>query len=434
MDTKKLVAALHPLERKTLPALKENKDFSAIVKATQLQEVEVMRALQWMENKKIIKLNQELTEVVLLNKKEFIKDGLPEKRFLKAAEKHKKLEDIQKAAKLSSQEANACIGLLRKKAAIDIKKDKGLVITLTYNGEKLINKESLEEQFLKNTFPIELDKLKPEEKLALDNLKNRSILKIDKIKHITVELTSMGKDLLKEKMTDNVIERLTTDMLKSGSWKKKEFRRYNVLIDVPKQSGGKIHFVNQSIDYIKRIWLEMGFTEMNGRLVDTSYWDLDALFVPQDHPARAMQDTFYLSKNGQILKGKLPKEYKKVKDTHETGGKTGSTGWGGKWCEETAKEVLLRTHTTVLSARAIASLKKDGLPGKYFAVGKVFRNEALDWKHLFEFYQVEGIVIDKNANFKHLRGYLKEFYKKMGYKDVRLRPAHFPYTDRKSVV
>ena len=58
----------------------------------------------------------------------------------------------------------------------------------------------------------------------------------------------------------------------------------------------------------------------------------------------------------------------------------------------------------------------------------MFRNEALDWKHLFEFYQVEGIVIDPNANLKHLKGYLTQFYKKMGFTKVRMRPAHFPYT------
>ena len=74
-------------------------------------------------------------------------------------------------------------------------------------------------------------------------------------------------------------------------------------------------------------------------------------------------------------------------------------------------------------------MKKDDLPKKFFKIGKVYRNEALDWKHLFEFYQVEGIVVDKNANFRHLLGYLVEFYKKLGHDKIRIRPANFPYTE-----
>ena len=108
---------------------------------------------------------------------------------------------------------------------------------------------------------------------------------------------------------------------------------------------------------------------------------------------------------------------------------TGSTGWQQPWSEEKAKELLLRTHNTVLSAQAIARLNESDLPAKFFTVGKVFRNETMDWKHLFEFTQVEGIVVDPKANLRHLKGYVREFFLKMGFKDVRLRPSHFPYTE-----
>ena len=68
------------------------------------------------------------------------------------------------------------------------------------------------------------------------------------------------------------------------------------------------------------------------------------------------------------------------------------------------------------------------LPAKFFSVA-VFRNEKLDWKHLFEFYQTDGIVVDEDANFKHLLGYLKRFLNKMGHSKIRFRPAYFPYTE-----
>jgi phenylalanyl-tRNA synthetase alpha chain len=141
-----------------------------------------------------------------------------------------------------------------------------------------------------------------------------------------------------------------------------------------------------------------------------------------------MQDTFYLGAEA-IEKGKLPKIHKAVKETHESGGKTGSLGWQAPWSEEEARKLLLRTHTTVLSAQTLARLQPEDIPAKFFSVGKVFRNEALDWKHLFEFYQVEGIVVDPDATLKHLKGYLRIFFGKMGYPDVRMRPGHFPYTE-----
>jgi len=71
-------------------------------------------------------------------------------------------------------------------------------------------------------------------------------------------------------------------------------------------------------------------------------------------------------------------------------------------------KLVMRTHTTSLSARTISQLKKTEIHSKYFAIGKVFRNETVDPGHLFEFNQTEGIVIDKNANFQHLLGYLKD--------------------------
>src|SRR3989344_6392857 len=108
-----------------------------------------------------------------------------------------------------------------------------------------------------------------------------------------------------------------------------------------------------------------------------------------------MQYTLYIAEPGTAP---LPAESKKIKAVHENGGKTGSKGWGSSWSAEEAKKLLLRTHMTVLSARTLSRLKQSELPAKFFAVGKVFRNEALDWKHLFEFYQVDGIVIDPNAN------------------------------------
>jgi len=425
MEAKKVVEGLHPLERGVLPVLKDGIVFTEVVSKSGLKEVEAMRALQWLENKKIATLKKDRVEVVSLdiNGKKYLKEGLPEKKFLSKLTKDTTLDDFKKKAGLSDEEFNVCIGTLRKKAAIMILP--GRKLKKTEQADRFLKEESLEEKFL-SKLPLKVDELSPEEKFAYAELKKRKqIIKTDDEKTVTVHLTELGKDLIKLDLTEEFGDRLTAKMLKDGSWKKQKFRSYDVKINVPKIYGGKRHFVNQSIDYIKKIWLDLGFKEMTGNYVQTSFWDLDALFVPQDHPARDMQDTFYLG-----TQGKLPKDFtEKVKKTHENGGDTGSKGWGYKWSSEKAKENLLRTHTTVLSAQTISNLKKEDLPVKFFAVGRVFRNENLDWKHLFEFIQVEGIVIDPSANFRNLVGYLKEFFGKMGFPDVRIRPAHFPYTE-----
>lgn len=415
-----------------LPFLTQYSILGDLVDISGLSQVEVMRALQWLENKDIIVLKVETRELVSLdeNGKKYIKSGLPEKRFLKAIkDKILSMDDIIKAAGLEKQELNACIGMLKGKAAINFKDNK---ISITDHGKGLIGKESLEEQFLNKLSEGDADisKLSPEDKFAYDVFsKRKKIIKTTINKERIADLTELGKRLSTMKIdTTGVVDALTPGMLKDGSWKDKRFRRYDVKTNVPKINGGKRHFVNPSIDYVKKIWLEMGFTEMEGPFINTSFWNFDVLFTAQDHPVRDMQDTFFI-KNPKT--GKLPnaKFVDSIKNIHENGGDTGSKGWGTTWSKSESMLNVLRTHTTVLSARTIANLKESDYPAKFFAVGKCFRNEALDWSHLFELTQTEGIVIDPNANLRNLLGYLKEFFKKMGYPKARFRPAYFPYTE-----
>ena len=260
---------------------------------------------------------------------------------------------------------------------------------------------------------------------VLDEFRKRGIVEFRDRRFITASITPLGKKVLRHIKTD-MIDKLDSKMISSGSWKKKEIRPYDVTVKVPEIYPGKKHFIRQAIDHIRRIWIEMGFKEMKGPMVELCFWNFDALFTPQDHPAREMQDTFFMSKpkTGRIVRGNSAA----VKRAHETG-VAGSKGWGYHWEESIAKQLVLRTHTTSLSARKLATMRKGDIPGKFFSVGKVFRNETLDWKHLAEFYQTDGIVVDPDVNFKHLLGYLKRYLTKMGFAKARFRPAYFPYTE-----
>lgn len=431
-----VVKSLHRLERIVLPFLETKEEVKELAEASKLKDIEVMRALQWLSNKKIVSISEESEEFVVLesNGRKAKEEGLPERKALSLLTVNKQTADSLVAAGIDQTEINIIIGSLKKKAAIDITKEDGkLVLSITAAGKQLAGKKSLEEQFLAKDFPIPLKNLQAEETFALNNLKSRkNMLSVETKKTVRATLSPEGKKLVKAGITqEGGAEKLTHAMLKTGTWKKKTFRPYDVEINVPKINRGKKHFVNEAMDYVKDIWLDMGFEEMSGTHVQTSFWDLDSLFVPQDHPAREMQDTFYLKNpvNGKILD---KESYERVKKVHENGGDTGSKGWQTTFDDDLSKKNLLRTHTTVISAHTLAEIKKKiqkGEAAKFFIVGKVYRNEALDWKHLFEFHQVDGIVIDPNANLRHLKGYLSAFYKKMGFEKVRMRPAHFPYTE-----
>ncbi|MBI2630560.1 phenylalanine--tRNA ligase subunit alpha [Candidatus Pacearchaeota archaeon] len=427
-DIKKIVESLNPDERVILPYLNE-KEMKAILKKSGLDETRVLRALQFLENKGILRLKSEESKLADLgdNGVVYLKNGLPERRLLNILAEFPliSLKEAKEKSKLSENEFKAAIGALRKKVMIELKGEK---INLAAKKEEII-KKSLEEQLL-DSLPLVIETMKPEQKLAFELLKNRKdIVIIKQEKKTEITLTDLGKSILKFDINSigEMIETLTPEIILSGEYKGKKFRRYDIKSRVPEINGGKKHFVNQSIDYARRVWTELGFKEMDGNLIQTGFWDFDALFTAQDHPVREMQDTFYI----KDIKGKLPDKelVSEIKKSHESG-VGGSTGWKYHWKEEEAKKVLMRTHTTVLSAKTLTSLRNlKEKKGKFFAIGKCFRNETIDWSHGFEFNQTEGIVIDKNANLRHLFGYLKEFYKKMGFNEVKFVPSYFPYTE-----
>ncbi len=405
------IDSLSPVERKFLKAVVKNKDWDFIKKETGLEDVELVRALNWLKDKDL--LEYEKKEIITYEYtslgNEYLEKGLPERTFVNSLKSPKKASEI----KLDKQELGVSIGILKKLKALNVEKKDELVFSLTEEGKK----------YLEDKLPSEIDF---ENKDNIKELQKRGLIEQKKKASFTVKNVKITKKL-SEKINaeDNIyVEKLTSDMLKKGSWEDKKFRRYSLKVKPPFLDYGRKHFVTESIEYIKNLWLTLGFEELKGDKVQSAFWNMDALFIPQDHPAREMQDTFYVDKKSKIDK----KFFDKIKKLHEEGDDE-SEGWGYKYDKDKAEENLLRTHTTVLTALKLAELKKEDLPRKYFSVDKVYRNEALDWKHLFEFHQVEGIVIDENANFVSLKNYLTEFFKKMGYSDVRFRPAYFPYTE-----
>ena len=414
-----MLESLHPLERQVLKHLKGNKTARDIAKTSNMKEVEVMRALQWLEAKEALNLQQTKIDTINIDKNgiNYLKDGFPEKRFLKAIQKSpKSLNEIRKIAKLDKDETSISLGFLKRNEFIKLGKD----ISLTDLGENYIE-SNINEDFLKG-LPKEKTKLSTNElKILKDLQKRKEIIKLNTKKIYTIKLNDLGEKLSQSKLNLDLIDSLTPEIIKTDSWKNKKFRRYDVSASTGSSYAAKRHIVSQATNNIRKVWLDMGFKEMPGPIIESSFWNFDALFTPQDHPAREMHDTFFVEGTEKLPDKKL---VNKVKREHES-------KWNYKWDEEIAKERIIRTHTTVVSAKTLANLKNADIPSKFFSVSKVFRNEALDWSHLFELIQVEGFVVDPNANFQDLMGYLKQFYKKLGYneKQIRFRPGYFPYVE-----
>jgi len=421
--SQKTIDSFSPIERKIIPFL--NKPLKEIISKSTLDETSVIRALRFLEAKNFLKINTQKKVIIDLGENGVIykKNQLPERRLLSTIEKNNliAIEEAKKESGLSDNELKASIGVLKGKAMISLLNGK---IKLEANKEEII-KKTLEEQLIE-ILPIEKNKLSPEMLLAFNNLKDRkNIISIVEKTEIDFELNENGKKIIDQEFEEGLIEENTSEIIKNWD-KNKKFRRYNINSQVPRIYGGKKHFVNEAIERAKNIWLELGFKEMTGSKCVTSFWTFDALFTAQDHPVREMHDTFFI----KDVKGTLPNAsiVNKVKQAHEIGVDK-SKGWKYKWSEEVAKKVLLRTHTTCLSSQTLAKLKKEDLPAKFYAIGKCFRNETVDWNHGFEFNQSEGIVIDPNANLRHLISYLKEFAKKMGYEKIKICPSFFPYTE-----
>eukprot|EP00035_Acanthoeca_spectabilis_P035899 m.36724 g.36724 ORF g.36724 m.36724 type:complete len:514 (-) comp7608_c0_seq1:1897-3438(-) len=224
---------------------------------------------------------------------------------------------------------------------------------------------------------------------------------------------------------------LTPEMLADGSWKTAKFRKFN-LDASPSIPAGALHPLLKVRSEFRRIFLEMGFSEMptnSPGFIESSFWNFDALFQPQQHPARDAHDTFFMSE--PETSADFPEDYlQRVKTMHEVGG-SGSIGYRYDWARSEASKNILRTHTTAVSTRMLYKLgqQREFKPVKYFSIDRVFRNESLDATHLAEFHQVEGLVADYNLTLGNLIGTLNLFFQRLGLTDIKFKPAYNPYTE-----
>jgi len=391
-----LSQVLHPIEKQIIKSLKESKSSTPekLVESTKLSIDQVRRGMEWLKLKGLADI-QEIEKTFLRLGKNGLdakNNGLPERKLVnEIQEGPKSFEEIRNVLK---SDFNAAIANAKKNDWIQIEKgESSSKISLKGKAlpspeEKLIDFLGAEEKLLNDIEDID----------ALTLLKKRpDFITENFTKFKTISLSEKAKDIDVDSSTGAI----------------------DVEAKVPATYVARIHPLKETINEIREIFVSLGFSEVLGNLAQPSFWNFDALFTPQDHPAREMQDTFYL-KDMKASKFATSTQINQVSRSHKK-------GWRYDWNMSEAQRMALRTHTTCVTIKHLADNKPD--ESRIFSLGRVFRNEKVSYKHLAEFNQVEGVVIGKNVTLRDLMGLQEEFYRRIGLTKIKFWPTFFPYTE-----
>ena len=388
----------HDIEKKILETLQKvpNQTPEQLSKNTELSIDQVRRGIEWLRLKDlaIVDESQKITFSLGPNGLDSLKNGLPERKLINMLkDEPKTFEQIRSA--LSGAGFNVAIANAKKNGWIKIEKD---------NSDSLV---SIKEK------PIET----PEEKLlsfigektvSQEEITNSLAMKILLSRPNYIIQTS--EKLKNISLTDAALS-LDTSISSSGA--------IDVEADVSSIFAARTHPLQDTIDEIREIFVNLGFSEIFGSMTQSSFWNFDALFTPQDHPARELQDTFYLE-DTELKNPATSSQIKNISLSHRK-------NWKYDWKLSESQKMVLRTHTTCVTIKYLAEQKPEN--ARIFSLGRVFRNEKVSYKHLVEFNQIEGIVIGNNTTLRDLMGIQKEFYKKLGLTKIKFWPTFFPYTE-----
>ncbi len=424
------ISSLHPIERKILTVLRLVEgnwiNESDLVNRSELTVDQLRRGVEWLRYKDLLQVMESTETKIYLHpdapdKEHFV---LPERKLVNIVNKGvNKLSEIISSGEFKGNEKEVfgAIRFCKKNNWISIIDDKVTILSGSLepsDEEKFMAKLSKTKPALESLF-------NKEDKKAFESLKKRhNVLITEKLVDKKYQIAQTSIPLVDSLLLtgDKVVRKMTQDALISGKWRDLIFEQIDVEAPLPLLNYGKKNPLVDFIDEVKEILVSMGFSEIEGNLTQSSFWNFDALFIPQDHPAREMQDTFYL-KSENDLSSPLPKNTSLLEQVS----KIHKENWQYDWNIEDSKPYVLRTHTTPVTLQYLAERKPE--KDKVFLIGRVFRNEKVSFKHLVEFHQVEGIYVNDDANLRQLIGIQTEFYSKLGIKRIKFWPTFFPYTE-----
>lgn len=443
MDVKNIIKNLHPLEIKVLLnyTAKDELTSEKLQKDLDYKEGHANQAFSWLSGKELLKETKrtphtyfEITDMG----KAIAENGTVEERvvaFLKdngpAA-----LPQIASALKLEGKDVGSAFGPLSKDGVLKMNAEK----QAEYTGKELPSRISVTSSLVKKACAKD-DGLLNKEELSADEqnviatlAKKRGAadapFKMIERETVYYQLEESANEVVAELkkagITGNEIGEITPKMLATGEWKNGTFRGYNIAIPPARIIPGRTNPYVQFLESVKDKLTSLGFQEFDGPLVETEFWNGDALFMPQFHAARDIHDVYRI-KNPTHAKEIEEPYLSNVKAVHENGGNTGSRGWNYTFDNEFTRRLILRSQGTVLSAH---QLHKAEVPGKYFGIARCFRYDKVDATHLSDFYQTEGIIAGNDVTLRDLLGMLKMFATEIaGATEVKYVPGYFPFTE-----
>ena len=441
MSANDILKSLHPLEVKVLLRYGSND----LIDTTRIQEDlrfnlgQCNQAVSWLTAKEFLveheRVHRTVYEITSLGE-EFAQNGTPDERILAFVQEHGSatLPEIASALGLENRDVGSAFGSLSKEGVLAMDAEKRVTVASGTPSERMREVRGL------------LDEAHGGKELAADRLsavQNEAMAGISKKRgsagspfrlverdEVTYRLTDAGLDAQENLKTAGVtgeeVGALTSRMLKDGSWRTAQFRAYNINSPPSRTLPGRRNPYCEYLDRVKDKLVSLGFEEFDGPIVETEFWNSDALFMPQFHSARDIHDVYYVKEPAHAREIEEP-YLSQVAATHEDGWKTGSAGWNYGFDRDFTRRLILRSQGTVMSAK---TLPKASIPGKYFGTLRCFRYDQVDATHLSDFYQTEGIVLGESVNLRTLLGFLQMFAEELaGATEVKYVPGYFPFTE-----
>ena len=444
MDRSALIDGLHPLEIKTLTAFGLGSGVLSteqLAAATGLEPSQLSMALEWLLAKQLLLVTSEtVTPLVSLTPlgETYFEGYAPIEHILSAARdasstgKRLTIPDLHAKEGLDPSDVSKAVGRLKKEGALLIVQGGCLESTgrpsPSADAMRMLLRELHEGPREVGSFPEASRQLIQEHAVRRGSAKEpfRVEDRVARSYGLSPDGLSVAGQLAAQPTLEEVSQ-LSPELLKDGSWRTKRFRKYTISLRAPRIGTGKKHPYREFLDAVKTKLVSMGFQEMRGSLVETEFWNMDALFMPQFHPARDIHDVYFVKQPTHAARVAEP-FLSRVAAAHEDGGTTGSTGWGYRFNRERAKRLVLRSQGTAVSSRTLAA--HPSVPGKYFSIARCFRYDQVDATHATDFFQVEGIVLGEDINFRTLLGLLNLFAREVAQaKEVKFVPAYFPFTE-----
>jgi phenylalanyl-tRNA synthetase alpha chain len=440
MQEQELQRHLHPLEVKVLRHFKDGRPVTvkAIEDELGLNLGQANQAISWLSAKDFLREESRTKETVYeltdLGGR-YAAEGTPEERMIATvrSEGPHTMPELARKLGLEQKDIGSAFGRLSKEGVLAMEEGKRVASRDGTSPSVQALRAVLDRA--ETAGEIAESSLSAEEQQAVAAVSKKrgaasTVFKVSDREEVTHRLTQAGIDaaaqLEASGVTGEEVGKLSPEMLQDGSWRNVTFRPYNVNSPPSRVLMGRRNPYTEYLDTVKDKLTSLGFEEFDGPLVETEFWNSDALFMPQFHAARDIHDVFHIDRPTHAERIEEP-YVSRVAAAHEDGWETGSRGWNYGFDRDFTRRLILRSQGTVLSAKTLPRAK---VPGKYFGIVRCFRNDQVDATHLAEFYQTEGIVLGEEVNLRTLLGFLEMFAEELaGATDIKYVPGYFPFTE-----